>query len=102
MPTDVLAARMRHLTEQFLAGLGVDLAAIAADPVQAPALIHRIAGRAGTFGFPAISEVASQLETIIAVEGPSSPAYALGLMALFGAAGSAHSATTSRPSVDHE
>ena len=69
MAADVLQARLREMGERFLASLGQDLAALRALSSDAPdaanAIVHRIAGRAGTFGFPAISIEASRLETLI-------------------------------------
>ena len=69
MTTDALQARLREMGERFLVTLADDLAALrglsddASDA--ANAILHRIAGRAGTFGFPAISIQASRLESMI-------------------------------------
>ncbi len=71
MAHDLLEARLRQLAGRFLAGLPGDLAALreafrAGDAGAMGAVVHRIAGRAGTFGFPLIGARASDLETLIA------------------------------------
>lgn len=86
MAADEMAVRMRQLSERFLSGLSDDLTIIAANPVAAAGIVHRIAGRAGTFGFPAISTAAGTLEEIIAEQGAIGAAFAAGLADLSAAA----------------
>jgi len=71
MANDAVEARMRQLAQRFVGALPADVARLraataSADAPEAAGLAHRIAGRAGTFGFPAISVGASRLETLIA------------------------------------
>ncbi len=74
MADDVFAAKLRQLADRFLTALPADLTKVrgamgaedAADAIGG--ILHRIAGRAGTFGFPHITEQASQLEALV-VEG---------------------------------
>lgn len=79
MAPDAMASRMRQLSARFLLGLSDDLAMIASEPDAAAGIVHRLAGRAGTFGFPAISTAAGALEDIIAEHGATGPAFAAGL-----------------------
>jgi HPt (histidine-containing phosphotransfer) domain-containing protein len=74
MADEIVAAKLRQLADRFLTGLPADLAqmrgAMAGDDAagaagEAGGLLHRIAGRAGTFGFPRISEQASKLEALV-------------------------------------
>jgi len=63
--------RMKALRQAFAASLEPDveeaLRLLRADDRQAAAaLIHQIAGRAGTFGAPLVSETASRIEHVIA------------------------------------
>lgn len=86
MSADALADRMKHLSMRFIEGLPGDLAIIAADADAASGVVHRIAGRAGTFGFPEVSEAAAHLEAVIATGGATGPLLAAGLAALVAAA----------------
>lgn len=86
MVVDALAARLLAMSVNFLASLPSDLAAAVSDLDAAPGIVHRIAGRAGTFGFPEISEEAGRLEEIIIAEGTGGAAYVTGLSALIAAA----------------
>lgn len=74
MANDAVESRLRQLAQRFVDALPADVARLraataAADIGEAAGLAHRIAGRAGTFGFPAISAGASRLETLIADSG---------------------------------
>lgn len=82
MTADILASRMRELSLQFLASLPDDMAMITTDPSMAATIAHRIAGRAGTFGFPALSALASLLEMLAASTSPPGADYAEALAAL--------------------
>lgn len=71
MPVESVTGRMRELAERFLAALPGDLA-ILRDAARdrtgraaAAGVAHRIAGRAGMFGFPALGIQASDLEDLI-------------------------------------
>ena len=93
MAPEPMAERMRQLSARFLNGLSDELKMIASDPAAAAGIVHRITGRAGTFGFPEISAAAEQLEEIIAVDGAAGPAFVAGLAALHAIAtraGAAH------------
>jgi HPt (histidine-containing phosphotransfer) domain-containing protein len=71
MTNDVVEAKLRQLAERFLTTLPGDLArlrsAMADDEPAAVVggILHRMAGRAGTFGFPRISDQASRLEALV-------------------------------------
>lgn len=82
MAPDDMEKRMRQLSTRFLAGLSEDLALIASNPAAAAEIVHRIAGRAGTFGFPDISAAAGHLEEIIATQGTAGLYFAAGLAEL--------------------
>ena len=62
---------MRALGDRFRAALTDDIAALqqlgngAEDEAASAFILHRIAGRAGTFGFPDLSERATAMETMI-------------------------------------
>ena len=96
MAADVLQARLREMGERFLASLGEELAALRALTSDAPdaanAIVHRIAGRAGTFGFPAISIQASRLESLIIDGQFGAPAFAPALAELEALASAARAA----------
>jgi HPt (histidine-containing phosphotransfer) domain-containing protein len=88
MPNEGVEARLRQLAARFLAGLPADLARLRSE---APGddstevvsgILHRIAGRAGTFGFPEIGAQASLLETMVMEKGWSTPAFEAGLTEL--------------------
>ena len=93
MAADALQHRLRLLGERFLATLFDDLAALRAlsddAPEAANAIVHRIAGRAGTFGFPAISIQASRLESLIIDGQFGAPAFEPALAELEGLANAA-------------
>jgi len=62
--------RMKVLRQAFAASLGPDVEEAlgllrAGDRHEAAALIHQIAGRAGTFGAPLVSEAASRIEQML-------------------------------------
>jgi HPt (histidine-containing phosphotransfer) domain-containing protein len=62
--------RMEVLRQAFAASLDHDVAEAlrllrAGDRHEAAALIHRIAGRAGTFGAPQVSEAAGRIEQLL-------------------------------------
>lgn len=65
MTDDLLAARIAALRVRFVAELVNDRAELRRPDGATLALFHRIAGRAGTFGFPAISDLASRIETLL-------------------------------------
>ena len=102
MAADVLQARLREMGERFLASLAEELAALRAltsaapDAPDAPdaanAIVHRVAGRAGTFGFPAISIQASRLESLIIDGQFGAPAFELALAELEALASAAREA----------
>lgn len=70
MADDRIAARMAALRAKFVAELAGDRAALWRHRTAAPdeaglgAILHRLAGRAGTFGFMEISELAGRLEAL--------------------------------------
>jgi HPt (histidine-containing phosphotransfer) domain-containing protein len=74
MTDERVEARLRQLALRFLNGLPDDLARLRSaraddDPAEVlGGILHRIVGRAGTFGFPAVGALASQLETMV-IEG---------------------------------
>lgn len=74
MTDERVEARLRQLADRFLAGLPGELARLRSSGLDDGAtdirseILHRIVGRAGTFGFPAIGARASQLEVMV-VEG---------------------------------
>lgn len=82
MAAEAMAERLRQLSLLFLQGLDGELATIEADPAAAAMVVHKIAGRAGTFGHHAIGDAAARLEAVIAKNGPTGPAFAAGLAAL--------------------
>lgn len=99
MAADVLQARLREMGERFLASLAEELAALRALTSAAPdapdaanAIVHRVAGRAGTFGFPAISIQASRLESLIIDGQFGAPEFELALAELEALASAAREA----------
>ncbi|QEH79199.1 hypothetical protein EIK56_13980 [Sphingomonas sp. C8-2] len=72
MADDRIAARMAVLRAKFVAELADDRAALrrhrtaTLDKDELGAILHRLAGRGGTFGFTGISELAGRLEALCA------------------------------------
>ncbi len=71
-----LDAVMAPLRQRFVARAGEDLAKLRAhlagdalSPESLRALVHRLAGSAGLFGFPAISALAGELDLRLAENG---------------------------------
>jgi HPt (histidine-containing phosphotransfer) domain-containing protein len=88
MTDERVEARLRQLAARFLSGLPEELARLRSSRADDDAadvlggILHRMAGRAGTFGFPAIGAQASQLETMV-IEGRwSAAAFDAGLAEL--------------------
>lgn len=68
--TSTFQERMQMLRQAFTASLASDVHEArdlfrTGDRHRAGAMVHRIAGRAGTFGAPQVSEAASRLEQLL-------------------------------------
>jgi HPt (histidine-containing phosphotransfer) domain-containing protein len=68
--TSTFQDRMQVLRQAFAASLAGDVQEAhdlfrSGDRLEAGALVHRIAGRAGTFGAPEVSETASRIEQLL-------------------------------------
>ncbi len=79
MADDIVELKLRQLADRFLGSLAADIGRLrpgsADDSTKAEVrmILHRLAGRAGTFGFPEIGAKASCLEAMILEGGwPSS------------------------------
>ncbi len=76
-PDEDFAETLRALREHYAGELPDRLAAIdaalAADPIRARPLVHRLRGSAGSYGFAAVSEAAALLEDALDAE-PADPA----------------------------
>jgi HPt (histidine-containing phosphotransfer) domain-containing protein len=73
MTAEALQERMRALRGVFVEALANDLPAVAAaiareDYAEALAQVHKVAGRAGTFGFPEVSDRAGDLEQLLSAD----------------------------------
>lgn len=77
MADERLAARLAVLRAKFVSELADDRTALRelrGTPPVNPALgaiLHRLAGRAGTFGFPVISDIAGRLEALCQTAQPN-------------------------------
>jgi HPt (histidine-containing phosphotransfer) domain-containing protein len=71
MTADAFQERMRVLRGAFLEALAGDLPELRrhiddSAYAEAAGIVHKIAGRAGTFGYPEVSECAGALEALLA------------------------------------